>query len=216
MGKQDTEEEVSVTPTEESTENATVEETEVVDVEIDYKAELEKTQKRLQKAEHKLKKDNIERKKDVEVDENAVEEMVERMVSERLTSAQKDQARDTFSDELANITDNDDERELIKLLYETRIVNTGFSRTAIKEDLAEARLLANASKYEKERKELLESAKAKQTMGNTSVGANQAKPTPPDDLRSHFTEQEWAHMQRSPHWNEELIKKAAENKAAAN
>lgn len=217
MDQTTTEEEVSVTPTEEtSTENAEVPaESTAVKVDIDYKAEYEKTQKRLGQAEHKLKEGNIKRKQKPEIDENEVEEMVERMVSERLSNAQKDQARDTFSEELESISDNIDERELIKLLYETRIVNTGFSRTAIREDLKEARLLANASRYEKERKELFESAKAKQTMGNTSVGSNQASPTPKDDLRSHFTDDEWELMHKSPNWNEELIKKAAANKAAA-
>jgi hypothetical protein len=214
MDKEETTEEnkTSVTPTEESAENVTAPEAEAVDAEIDYRAELEKTRKRLSKAEHKLKEENIKRKSQPELDENSVKEMLEQMVDKRLSEAQMDSARDTFSDALELISSNPDERELIKFHYQNSIVNTGFSKTAIKEDLEKARLLANAARFQKEREELMESAKAKQSMGNTSVGSNQSKAMPTEDLRSVFTEEEWTHMHRSPTWTEELIKKAAEKK----
>ena len=147
------------------------------------------------------------------MNEEDVQGMIDRMVAERLDKAQADMSKDIFAEELLSVTNNDSERDLIKHHYEHTIRQSGFSRTAIKEDLFKAKAIANANRLQKQNTELVETVKAKQAMGNSAVGSNQAKPTPTEDISKQFSERDWQFMQKRG-WSEEMIKQAAARKAA--
>lgn len=156
--------------------------------EVDYKAELEKVQANLEKAEHKIVE--LKTKKEEPDEFSFVDEPVEDIdskiaikVKEALDATRAEMAKDLMGDvvenELSNLTSNEDEKRLIKLHYENSIKQSGLSREAIKEDLRKAYLIANQSKFLKENKEMKEALKAKNSIQNSSIGTNQVhdKPT---------------------------------------
>ncbi len=193
--------------------------TEVVEEsEIDYKAELEKEQKRLSQAEFTIQR--LKAKKPIvapEVVEEPIVEPVDTDLEERVAQRAEEIVNtrlqqfsaDVFEDELNAITTDVNERELIKLKYQNVINRTGFTRQAIRFDLTQAQLLANAPKYQKQTREMVETLRAKKAITVTGAGSNQdpANGQQPDDLRKHFTERDWAFMKANK-WSDEMIKKA--------
>lgn len=180
---------------------------------IDYKAELEKERKRREKAEFALYKKNTEGKRSAapEWDEDELEAKIEEKIEARVSAIRSSQVGEIIDDELLASAKTDEERELVKFHYENSIVQSGSSRTAIREDLRKAKLLANSSKYERENAEMAETMKAKNALGNTSGGTNQARPAYSEDLSKKFTEYEWKFMQDRG-WTEEMIKSTADAK----
>jgi hypothetical protein len=178
--------------------------------EPDYKALLEAERKRVKQAEYTLKKLNMERKNaDVEqLDEGAIEEIINQKVEEKLNARLSDFSTDIFEDELMKSSTDADERELIRLKYDNVINKSGFTRQAIRDDVANAKLLANAPKYLKASKELAETLKAKAAITNLGSSSNQQSAVgEPDNLRKHFTETDWVFMKKRG-WSDEQIKKA--------
>ncbi len=160
--------------------------------EVDYKAELEKVSANLEKAEHKIVE--LKTKKEEPKDEFAfvdetvdseedIDSKIANKVQEALVASRAEMVKelmgDVINEELSNLSSNEDEKKLIKLHYENSIKQSGLSREAIKEDLNKAYLIANQSKFLKERKEMVEAIKAKNSIQNSSVGNNQIheKPT---------------------------------------
>jgi hypothetical protein len=154
--------------------------------EVDYKAEYEKVKTNLDKAEHKIvelktKKDDKDEFSFVDepVDsEEDIDSKIAKKVSEALIASRAEMTKELMSDvineELSQLSSNEDERKLIKLHYENSIKQSGLSRESIKEDLNKAYLIANQSKFLKERKEMVEAMKAKNSIQNSSVGTNQS------------------------------------------
>lgn len=126
---------------------------------IDYKAELEKAKKELNQAQHTIIK--LKEKKKDEEDEEDEKDDFDLKLNE-LKEAQKqefeklktDLVKDTIDDVLSTLTENSDEKELIRFNYENRIVRSGTDRKSIQEDLVSAQLLANKSKLSKQINEL--------------------------------------------------------------
>jgi len=190
--------------------------TETVDepVIIDYKAELEKERNRLKQAEFTIRK--LKAKPIVEpvvepleeptmtIDEDELAKKAEEIVNRRL----EEFSVDVFEDELNQSSSDANERELIRLKYQTAITKTGFTRQAIRNDLANAKLLANAPRYLKTNKELAETLKSKASQsGNGAVSNQRPSVEQPNNLQKHFTPQDWAFM-KSRGWTDEQIKKA--------
>jgi hypothetical protein len=153
--------------------------------EVDYKAEYEKVKTNLDKAEHKIvelktKKDDKDEFSfvDESVEEEDIDSKIAKKVSEALIASRAEMTKELMSDvideELSQLSSNEDERKLIKLHYENSIKQSGLSRESIKEDLNKAYLIANQSKFLKERKEMVEAMKAKNSIQNSSVGTNQS------------------------------------------
>jgi len=180
---------------------------------LDYKALYAETNERLSKAEFKLKKLNIESKQPVEevIEEEPQEDLdaiVSRKVSEQLSTL----SEDVIEDELNACTNDPDERKLIKLNYDKAIVKSGLNRAAIRHDIQQAKLLANAPRYLKNAKELSETAKSKAGLSNAGGGSNQSPSTQaPDDLKRHFSARDWEFM-KGRNWTDEQIRKAIPSK----
>ncbi len=181
--KMEKKEDVQNAPTEqeenkEDVQSAPVEQSEESKPEIDYVAELGIAKSKLEKAGNtieKIKKENKELKNDDDefVDyEEEIEKRVASKVKETMTSVRTDLAADTIESTLEDLSANVDERALIKHHYDNSLQRTGFSRQAIMQDLLNAKLLANQKSLTKEKAELSAALIAKESMGNSSRGAN--------------------------------------------
>jgi len=175
---------------------------------IDYKALYEKEKEELDQAKYTLTKKNIESKNKqpappIELPD--VAEIVRQEVQKGLSSLQGD----ILEDELLTITNDPDERNLIRLKYESAINKTGFTRAAIRNDLLNAKLLANAPKYQTINKEMAEALKSKKGITPGGSGSNQdpANGVKVDDLQKHFKAADWTFMKNAG-WSDEKIKRA--------
>jgi hypothetical protein len=114
--------------------------------EIDYKAELERVKVEKEKLEEvarrqagALREERKLRKQEPEGDEDVVAKVV--------TELDKRRIAEDIDATLESLVENEDERELVRHVYETSIKSTGSSRSAIRRDLENARLLANRAKF---------------------------------------------------------------------
>lgn len=185
---------------------------EPVEEEVDYKAEAETLRKKLDQAEFTLRKRNVERKQERILDpipeSPEVDAMIEEKVREGLTNIRHSEANELIEEMIVTSAENDDEADLIRLHYENSIVKTGFTKSAIREDVQKAKLLANAARYLREKKEIAQTLKAKSSLGRgTAAGTNQDRPTPTEDLSKKFTAKDWAYMQKR-NFTPEMIRKA--------
>jgi hypothetical protein len=160
---------------------------------IDYKAELEAEKERRRQAEHvivetkrELKKAQTSTASDVTlVPEGTaadIETRINQQVDERLAKVTADLTADTFEEELEAASSDPDERALIQFHYQNTLKQSGASRKAIRADLQAAKVLANQKRVLKENSELKESLKAKHTAAKATIGTNQDKLQPEEEL----------------------------------
>jgi hypothetical protein len=187
---------------------------------VDYKAELELAQKRAQEAEEKLskaeftlKKRNIQSKElppDQTVDLEELERRFEEKLESRISAVRAVESIDDVDDVLSLLSEDPDEKALIKHIYDNRIAKTGYSRSQIRDDLEAAQMLANAKKFKKINTELEASLAAKASLGTVPMGSNLKKTEVKEKMKTAFTQGDLAYM-KSRGWSEDMIKKAAEN-----
>lgn len=183
---------------------------------VNYRQLYEETEDRLKKAEFALYKRNKaeKEKRNIQepVDTQDIEHLVETKAIEILEAQRRKDSEDLLEEELMRSSGNSDERDLIKLIYDNRIVKTGYSRMSIRDDLENAKILANKPLILKEKKELVESLNAKRSVSSTSIGSNQSKPVgQKDDLSKNFSVRDWQFIKERG-WDEKTIRKAIENK----
>jgi len=182
-----------------------------VEPEIDYKAELEKEKAKRAKAEYTLYKKNKEAKQAKaeapEINPEEIRPTIEAEVAAVLEAERQKEAEDLFEEELFNLSSDENERELIRLKYD-RLAKSGFTRTSIRQDLEEARFLANRPKYERVSSELAQTVVSKRTLGGNGLGAGQERPQPTPDLSKLFSAGEWDFMKKQK-FTQEMIQKAA-------
>jgi hypothetical protein len=180
---------------------------------IDYKAELEKVRASLERekttrqyerearkrAEAKVRalaerEEGEEDEKDDAQNSSAIHEIVEKTIEERFHAFQRDQQAATINRILSEMTDNEDERELIRLNYEKRINPSGFDAISIENDLKNAYFMANRARFEAQAFEKAQ-AKAKKDLAtahalkvSASVGAEGREP--PESQARPLTEHE--------------------------
>lgn len=157
---------------------------------VDFKAELEKEKARLAQAEHTivtLKKEAKEKGEPKEVDTEAMKEALRAELLEEqnksLEAFKAEQSKGSFDEEVAKLTSNPDEKELIKFHYEKSIQKTGFDRNSIASDIQNAFILANKPRLEKTMAELRQAAISKLTVkggegGGIPAGENPTKLAP--------------------------------------
>lgn len=187
--------------------------------ELDYQKLYEADHKRLEQAEYALYKKKkaektarrIEEGETGVIDADAVKQQVEEHFLAMAIAREEKMSEDVIEEELNNLSSNPDERKLIRLKYDNQINKTGFSRLAIRQDLDDAKFLANKSRYQKEKTELMQSAISKATITNSGGGTNLDRPTQTEDLSKQFTKQDWEFMQRR-HFTPEQIKAVAQEK----
>lgn len=137
-------------------------ETESTDV--DYDAELTKLD-----AEEESRKENnrkgFKQRKGIEEDSEDTATTVAKMVEQKLAEAQVDDIIDQLSA-------NPSEQKLIRAIYNTKIIKSGYSRSALKEDLELSYAIANRKKLVIENKELKTAVKNKPS--STSLGGGES------------------------------------------
>jgi len=162
------------------------EKNQAVPSEPDYRAELEKAKSSLEKAEHtivKLKKNKNQDQPEINLDEikdelraevtTQLEQNVSRVLSAQLEEFRLEDRRNYIDDRIKELTPNSDKRELIRFLYDKRVVKSGLTKEAINDDLSLAESMADKSvskKVEIENRELKESLVSKQSISNTGYG----------------------------------------------
>jgi hypothetical protein len=146
---------------------------------VDYKAELEKAQKKLEQAGFTIEKLKKEKKEEVdeddkdEIDVEAIKESAKKEAMKEIEKFKMETSRDTLDDLLSGLSSDADEVALIKHHYENSINKSGFSKTQILADLQNAKLLANKPKYEKMISETVRSAAAQQAQGGGSASGQE-------------------------------------------
>lgn len=156
--------------------------------EIDYKAELEKAkailekkEKQLGQAEHKIVELKKQKKEEFdEFDEFDEEEKdnrpdVKEVIREELVAFKREMSSERIDETILKLTDNPDEIALIKHHYENSIKPTGFDKESIAIDIKKAYTLANAQKVLKQNNELKEALKAKKTISGGTGGSSAGK-----------------------------------------
>jgi hypothetical protein len=156
--------------------------------EIDYKAELEKAkailekkEKQLGQAEHKIVELKKQKKEEFdEFDEFDEEEKdnrpdVKEVIREELNVFKREMSSERIDETISKLTDNPDEIALIKHHYENSIKPTGFDKESIAIDIQNAYTLANAQKILKQNNELKEALKAKKTISGGTGGSSAGK-----------------------------------------
>lgn len=171
--------EASSAPTEE-----TVETTQVVPEApaVDYKSEAEKYRKLADERLGALKRiqEARTRKEETPLEPEEGDSTVLKLVKEELD---RFQSKTVLEDELVRITDNPDERELVRLVYENDLKISGASRDDVKSALRKALAIANLPKLEaqlreKTAKEVKKSIAEDKSMseGSMSGGAGRQPP----------------------------------------
>lgn len=150
---------------------------------IDWKKQAEELEKELNQAKFTLKEKNIADKmakktKEVEIDdfsddeEEVSKETVAQLVEKEVEKAQLSMRVDVINEELDKLASDPDERRVIQLFYENKIVKSGFDRGSIKKDLEFAHILANRPRLEKVASEIQKKKESESAMstGGTSGG----------------------------------------------
>jgi hypothetical protein len=145
---------------------------------VDYKAELEKVQARLKKAEFKLTQKDIEERKakksegSEDEDDSGALDIRQQILSakeEAKLELKREMAADTIQSELSKYADNPARQELIKFHYENTIKQSGFSREAIISDIELAAALADRSTSQKKIDEIQKAVDTAKTVKKTGA-----------------------------------------------
>ena len=141
---------------------------------IDYEAELEKVKEERENykqgmlsAKSKLKENKETPKVDVDEITKQVADQVKQQIDSHLVADRADFLEDT----LEGVSNSPKEKELIKYHYENTINKSGYTKSAIANDLANAKILANKSKLIEENDELRRALLAKASVSNVGVGS---------------------------------------------
>ncbi len=136
---------------------------------IDYAAKLLEAEARLKRAEDKIVKlkkqpHSDESYGEESIDEDRVAKIVETQVAKIRDQVRGEMVESEVDDLLSEVSTNPDEQKLIKHIYENQLQKSGFSRGAIREDLLNAKVLANRDALIKSNRELSQALMAKQTL----------------------------------------------------
>lgn len=158
------------------------------DDEVDYKSEYERLQgelalknERIEKQDKKIIK--LKRKEEYQDDDEDSEqkgdnpdldEVVAKKVQEQMSSF----VEDTIDDELSKLSNNEDEKKLIKWYFDNRIVKSGWAKKDIVQYLSEAKALANAKKLITTSKMLAKKVKSEDTKGAPNFAGTPPKQSP--------------------------------------
>ncbi len=153
--------------------------------EIDFKAELEKAKAAKEEKEEQLRKaeftiEKLKSKKEApEIDLEAIEESIREKLSKeqeaKFEQLKTEQAKSLLESEIAKITSNPDEQELIRFNYENRIVKSGHDAKSISEDLNNAYLISNKPRLEKTMEELRKKAISNMTKNGGEAAPSESK-----------------------------------------
>lgn len=158
------------------------------DDELDYKSEYERLQGELAQKNERIEKQDkkiikLKRKEEYQDDDEYSEnkgdntdldEVVAKKVQEQMSSF----VEDTIDDEISKLSQNEDEKKLIKWYFDNRIVKTGWAKKDIVQYLSEAKALANAKRLITTSKMLAKKVKSEDTKGAPNFAGTPPKQSP--------------------------------------
>jgi hypothetical protein len=154
---------------------------------VDYKSEAEKYRKIAEERLGALTRMQAARSRKEETPDEPEEDdsTVLKLVDERLN---RFQTQAVLEDELARITDNPDERELVRLVYENDLKVSGATRDDVKSALRKALAIANLPKLEaqlreKGAKEVKASIAQDRTMSEGSMSGGTGRQPPKSETK---------------------------------
>jgi hypothetical protein len=155
---------------------------------VDYKAELEAQLKKVSLerdnykkglliAKGKVEDDNYEMDKTVDTAaiESRIDALVEAKIEERLSTIKTSLTKNVVSNTLSELSNNEDERALIKYHYENSIIKSGLDPDAIRSDMENAKMIANKKSYFRTTKEMATALQNKSQVSGAGVGASADK-----------------------------------------
>lgn len=146
------------------------------------KAKLEETEKELGQAQHTivtLKKEKKSAKDDGgSADDGGdgtpvAKENIAEIVTDAINKNKEIEAQEFIDEQINALQPTEDGRKLLKLIYDKKIVKSGFTKAQIQKDLAAALAIVNAPKLEATVKEVAEAAKAKNNSTANGTGGGQ-------------------------------------------
>ena len=150
--------------------------------EIDYKAEAEKLKNKNDQAGHNIEEERGKRlaaeakAEKLEEEAKVLAETSGKSIEEakgelrvEMDSIKSDLLKDVVSDELDLLTDNEEEKELIKLVYEQKIADKGTNRSTVREALENARILANKPRFQNAINEVDAANRSKNSLGKAGA-----------------------------------------------
>lgn len=90
------------------------------------------------------------------------------IVREEVEKAQLLMRKDIITEEIDRLTSDSDEKDLIKLFYDRKIVKTGFDKGSIRKDLEYAQILANQPRLNKVMSEIQKKKESEEAIDYTS------------------------------------------------
>ena len=155
----------------------------------DYKALFETEKAKLARAEEAVVKAKKQIKKKIvdeeqESDDSDIENRVAQLVQAELAGFKTQVKTELISSEVDNllleVSSNPDERALIKHFYDNRLQKSGYSREDIREDLINAKIIANRDSILKTNQELSHALKSKATTQTSANVSSSAREVPKD------------------------------------
>lgn len=160
---------------------------------LKYKRQAEERQKALERIS-KAKERKAQESTDSEDGEDTTD--LDSKLDARVNSIKQELYADYIEDALDDVAESEDERELIKTIYDTRIGNKGFSKKQVLADMQDAKLLANRSRFESDIRAKTE-AKVKKALAEdkamSGTGAASGGRKPPAS-QSNLTAEERSFM----------------------
>lgn len=141
---------------------------------VDHAAELEKLKtERDNYKQGMLDAKDILKGKGVVTDPEDIAKLVDAKVEERLSIFTTNFAKSTVESTLSEISSSDAEKELIKFHYDNSIIKSGLDPASVKNDLENAKLLANKKTFFKQTKEMEIALQNKANMSSAGQGSSQ-------------------------------------------
>src|SRR3990167_5170747 len=155
----------------------------------DYKALFETEKAKLARAEEAVVKAKKQIKNKIvdeeqESDDSDIENRVAQLVQAELAGFKTQVKTELISSEVDNllleVSSNPDERALIKHFYDNRLQKSGYSREDIREDLINAKIIANRDSILKTNQELSHALKSKATTQTSANNSSSVREVPKD------------------------------------
>lgn len=171
---------------------------------VDYKSELEKvTAERDNYKQGMLGAKEILKGKGIITDPEDIAKIVDEKVREGISLFTSNFSKSTVESTLASLSSTEDEKKLIQFHYENSIVKSGLDPQSVRNDLENAKLLANKKALFKEAQELKIALNNKQGISTAPHGSSQADPT--DKNPDSFFSKEQIDTLKKKGWSDEKI-----------
>lgn len=162
---------------------------------VDYSAELEKVKgERDNYKQGMLDAKDILKGKGIVTDPDDIKKLIDDGVNERLSQFTSNFAKSTVESTLTDLSSSDAEKELIRFHYENSVIKSGLDPASVRNDLENAKLLANKKTFFKEAKEMKIAMSHKANMSPTPMGSSQESPEIKND--SFFTSEQIATLRK--------------------